>query len=176
MKKNILLLFTLIISLITIGAGCSSKKQADSNFDVPSFISRDFVDEEGNDGTAVSSNGMLDGRAVSVVVKPGVSIVKSKTGVTNVETKDYGTALGIYGTSGYRFQFLKCSGSPGSLIMKLGTKFMIDNRDDKSHQIGIGTQSYKLGAYDFAIISIKKIGSFNITCDGGGAAHVDVRS
>lgn len=177
MDKKILFLLILTVPLLIIGAGCSTtNNQLDSNFDVPSFISRDFVDEEGNDGTAVSSNGMIDGRAVSVVVKPGVSIVKTKTGTTNVETKDYGIAIGVYGKSGYRFQFSNCSGNPGSLIMKLGTKFMIDNRDDKSHQIGIGTQSYKLGAYDFAIISIKKIGSFNITCDGGGAAHIDIRS
>ncbi len=166
----------MVVSLMAIGAGCSENNQKNSDFDVPSFITSDYNDDEGNDSTAVSNNGMVDGKAVSVVVKPGVTTVKTNTGTTSTETKDYGTALNIYGKSGYRFQFSQCSGSPGSLIMKLGTKFMIDNRDDKSHQIGIGTQSYKLAAYDFAIISIKKIGSYNITCDGGGAARVDVRS
>lgn len=171
MNKNILFSFTLLASLITMGVGCSSSNQASSDFDVPSFITGDFINNDGSSGVAISSNAMI----VSAIVKPGVTIVKTKTGTTNVQTKDYGTALGIYGKSGYRFQFSSCSGNPGSLTMKLGTKFMIDNRDDKSHQIAIGSQSYKLGAYDFAIISIKKVGSFNITCDGGGAAQVSVQ-
>ena len=53
---------------------------------------------------------------------------------------------------------------------------MIDNRDNASHQIGIGTKIYKLAAYDFAIVTIEKAGNFNITCDGRGAAQVLIQN
>jgi hypothetical protein len=53
---------------------------------------------------------------------------------------------------------------------------MFDNRDNKSHNFGIGTKSFKLGAYNYAILTTTKTGSFNITCDGGGAAKVVVQN
>jgi len=125
---------------------------------------------------------------VSVVVMPGVKIVtttvatKNATKVsteintTTVETEDYGAAFNIYEKSGYRLQFVGCSGNPGYMTMKLGVTFMIDNRDNESHEIAIASNIYKLDAYDFAIVTIQKAGDFNITCDGGGAAHVLIQN
>lgn len=162
MNKNSLILLTVIFSILIIGAGCTKSDINNSNEDHLSFTER--------------NNQMY----VDAVIIPGVKIVTTevttKINTTTVETEDYGTALGVYGKSGYRFQFVNCSGNPGYLTMKLGVKFMIDNRDNESHQITIGTKTYKLEAYDFAIVSIKKVGDFIITCDGGGAAHVLIQN
>ncbi len=161
MNKSTLILLFMIFSVLAIGTGCGKTNiynSADYSEDNLSFTER--------------NNQMY----VSAIIKPGVKIVTTKvatkTNTTTVETEDYGAALNIYGKSGYRFQFVNCSGNPGYLTMKLGVKFMIDNRDNKSHQMAIGNKTYKLEAYDFAIVSIQKVGDFIITCDGGGAAHV----
>ncbi len=134
MTKNTLFLLALTVSFLTVGVGCT---KADINNQTSSGDSNLSFTDRNNE------------MAVRAVIGPGVEIVKTKTGTTTVPTKDYGVAVGIYGKSGYRFQFANCSGIPGWLTMKLGTKFMIDNRDNKSHQISIGTKIYKLAAYDF---------------------------
>lgn len=163
MKKNTLILFIFVFSILMINTGCTKTDTNNSNEDILSFTER--------------NNQMY----ISAVIMPGVKIVTTEvtTGVakkintTTVETEDYGEAVAKYD---YRFQFVNCSGNPGSLTMKLGVKFMIDNRDNSSHQIAIGTNIYKLEAYDFAIVNIQKVGDFIITCDGGGAAHVLIQN
>jgi len=156
MKKNTLILLIFVFSILMVGTGCT--KTDTNNEDTLSFTERN------------------NQKYISAVIMPGVKIVTTevttkvatKINTTTVETEDYGEAVT---THDYRFQFVNCSGNPGSLTMKLGTKFMIDNRDNASHQIAIGTNIYKLEAYDFAIVNIQKVGDFIITCDGGGAAH-----
>ena len=156
MKKNTLILLIFVFSILMVGTGCT--KTDTNNEDTLSFTERN------------------NQKYISAVIMPGVKIVTTevttkvatKINTTTVETEDYGEAVT---THDYRFQFVNCSGNPGSLTMKLGTKFMIDNRDNASHQISIGTNIYKLEAYDFAIVNIQKVGDFIITCDGGGAAH-----
>ncbi|MDO8509687.1 MAG: hypothetical protein Q7S24_00930 [bacterium] len=161
-------LLPLIIGTIflTIGAVYYSQNTTEptaTDNNIPTFINGVLVDAD------------RDGMAISAIIGPGIEIIKTKTGTTVIETKSYGDALNIYGKSGYRLQFSNCSGTPGTFTIKLGTKFMIDNRDAKSHLISIGTKKYNLSAYDFAIVTIQKIGDINITCDGGGAAHVLVQ-
>lgn len=73
---------------------------------------------------------------------------------------------------GFRFQFANCSGTPGSFTVKQGSKFMLDNRDNEAHVFAVGTQSYEVGPYGFAVASASKAGRYQITCDGGGAAEV----
>lgn len=91
-------------------------------------------------------------------------------------TQRYIDALKIYKTSGYYFQFLKCHGQPGSLTIKKGKKFMLDNRDSVSHKIAFTGQSYRIGGYGFAIATAPlKPGTYFITCDGGGAASILVQ-
>jgi hypothetical protein len=94
------------------------------------------------------------------------------------ENIDYQTALTTYRTSGYLFQFTDCRGTPGSLMMKVGTKFMMDNRDGKARKIAInGIKTYSVGAYDFVIaVAPSKAGLYYITCDGGGAAQINVQN
>ncbi|MBI2037659.1 MAG: hypothetical protein HYT15_01850 [Candidatus Magasanikbacteria bacterium] len=92
-------------------------------------------------------------------------------------TQRYLDAIKIYKTSGYYFQFVDCHGLPGSLTLKKGKKFMLDNRDAKSRKIAIqGGQSFTIGAYNFAIATAPtKPGVHYITCDGGGAASILVQ-
>lgn len=159
MKKNTLIQFVVVFFILMVGTGCTKTDTNNSNEDTLSFTER--------------NNQMY----ISAVIMPGVKIVTTevakKINTKTVETEDYGEAVATYD---YRFQFANCSGNPGSLTMKLGTKFMIDNRDNSSHKIAIGTNVYKLGAYDFAIVNIQKVGDFVITCDGGGAAHVLIQN
>ena len=84
-------------------------------------------------------------------------------------------ALEIYSANGYRFEFASCHGRPGSLSMKVGTKFMLDNRDPLAHTFVAGSSTYHIGPYGFAIATAKDLGTYNITCDGGGAAQVVVQ-
>jgi hypothetical protein len=164
MTKNSLIITAITAPLLVFISGYIvwniNIKNNPSN-DAPTFVDGIPIVDEGSDEMTVSA-----------IIIPGVEIIKTKAGTKIVETKSYGDALETYGTSGYRFQFSNCSGNPGTLTMKIGTKFMIDNRDSIGHQINIGTKAYKLAAYDFAILSIQKIGTFNIICDGRIAANV----
>lgn len=92
-------------------------------------------------------------------------------------TQKYLDAIRIYKNTGYYFQFVDCHGLPGTLTMKKGKKFMLDNRDAKSRRIAIsGGQSFKIPAYNFAIATAPtKAGTHYITCDGGGAATIVVQ-
>ena len=165
MNKNFLLMLALATPLLTLGAGCAANNQGGSGDTVPSA---------GLNSPMVDATNSL---AVSAVIEPGVIAVKTNTGVVvTTPTKNYVAALALYGKSGARFQFANCSGIPGSLHIKRNTKFMIDNRDNKSHAIGIGAKAYQLAAYDFAIVSVQTVGTFNITCDGGGSAQVGVEN
>lgn len=157
-KIYILLLTVIISPILLIGIGCNTDNR-DSTFIA-----------------GIPIDNTKDGMAISAIIGTGMETIKTKTGIISVPTKNYGAALEIYGKSGYRLQFSNCSGAPGSFTLKIGSKFMIDNRDNKNHTIGIGTKIYNLAAYDYAIVNIQKAGDFNITCDGGGAAHVLVQN
>lgn len=88
---------------------------------------------------------------------------------------NYPKAALPYIESGYRFQFSNCRGTPGSLVVKAGKYFLLDNRDAKSHTIAVAGQSYSIGAYGAAVAAVWKPGTYNITCDGGGAASLTVQ-
>lgn len=80
-----------------------------------------------------------------------------------------------YVESGYRFQFSGCHGTPGSLVVKAGKYFLLDNRDAKAITIAVAGQSYKIGAYSAAVAAVWKVGTHQITCNGGGAASLTVQ-
>lgn len=88
-----------------------------------------------------------------------------------VVTASYADALQKY-RNGYRIQFSECRGIPGKLVVKSGVSFMLDNRDGVWHEIMIGKQRYKLSGWGYAITSVKNVGTYNITCDGGGSAEL----
>jgi hypothetical protein len=85
----------------------------------------------------------------------------------------YQGALKTYG--GFRFQFTSCHAIPGSMVLKQGQKFMLDNRDEKAHTIAVGSQKYPVAPYNFAIATAPKtLGEVRITCDNGGSASISV--
>ncbi len=161
MNKIALLLFAAATPLLTVGAGCATS--GTNNLTTTTTSATTSVD-----GT--------DELAIYAIIEPGVELIKTKTGTSTAATQSYMTALGIYGKNGARFQFVNCSGNPGTLNIKRGTKFMLDNRDNVEHKISVGATTYQIPAYSFAIIGVQKSGSYNITCDGGGAAHVGVEN
>ncbi len=161
MKKYRMAVSALALSLMMLGAGCGNKNTA------PAAVS-----DASNDPTL---------SLPSVQVEQGAQITAKPVGKTEVKsevmsTLKYMDALKIYAANSMRFQFSDCSGRPGYLTMKVGTKFMLDNRDGEAHTIGIGSKTYQLPTYAFAIVSIPKAGDYNITCDGGGSAHVNVQN
>lgn len=79
-----------------------------------------------------------------------------------------------YIESGYRIQFNHCTGTPGSLVVKAGKYFLLDNRDAQSHVFAFAGQSHSIGAYGAAVAAIWKTGTFQITCDGGGSSKITV--
>jgi hypothetical protein len=114
--------------------------------------------------------------ASSTAVAKNVTPVKTSPTPLSA-TQKYLDAIRIYKNPGYYFQFVDCHGLPGTLTMKKGKKFMLDNRDAKSRRIAIsGGQSFKIGPYNFAIATAPtQPGTHYITCDGGGAATIVVQ-
>lgn len=84
---------------------------------------------------------------------------------------NYGEALKAYP---YRFQFSQCHGLPGSMVVKKGSIVMLDNRDPKAHTIKADGQTFRVNAYDFALLHTSLISNSFVTCDGGGAAMLNV--
>lgn len=87
----------------------------------------------------------------------------------------YAQALKIYRTSGYYLQIDSCRGRPGVMTIKKGSKFMIDNRDPLAVKIGLGGKNYLIPKYGFTIISADRVGTNYLTCNGGGAAQINVQ-
>lgn len=90
-------------------------------------------------------------------------------------SSNYEKALNEYRAKGAYFQFVNCAGNPGSLTLKRGTVFMLDNRDNKAHTIKVGKVAYSVAAYGYKLVNPQTLGVNQITCDGGGAATVNVQ-
>jgi len=142
-----------------------------------------------NKNTSQSNNNVNEGSVSNATSTAGTSTSTAATSTavkkTTVKaapaplsaTQRYLDAIKIYKTAGYYFQFVDCHGLPGSLTLKKGKKFMLDNRDAKTRKIAIqGGQSFQIKSYDFAIATAPStIGTHYITCDGGGAASILVQ-
>ena len=83
----------------------------------------------------------------------------------------YGDAIKAYP---YRFQFSQCHGTPGTMAVKKGSIVMLDNRDPIAHTIVADSQTFKIAGYDYALLHTSALTNINITCDGGGAAKLNV--
>ncbi len=86
----------------------------------------------------------------------------------------YDQALESYKSSGYRIQLSNCSGIPGKMNIKQGTKFMVDNRDSVKHTVKLASVSRSVAPYDYEIFVAPKYGTYNLTCDGKGSAELNV--
>ncbi len=94
-----------------------------------------------------------------------------QTGSVVPKKLPYGAAINTYP---YRFQFSQCHGNPGQLAVKKGTVVMLDNRDSIAHTFKADSQTFKIAGYDYALLKTSAISNVNITCDGGGAALLNV--
>ena len=52
---------------------------------------------------------------------------------------------------------------------------MLDNRDSVAHTIVADKQTFKIAGFDYALLKTFTISNTNITCDGGGAALLNVQ-
>lgn len=80
----------------------------------------------------------------------------------------------------YRIQFKDCHGTisianKGSLSLKQGSKLMLDNRDKVAHTIAFKGVSVKIAAENFAITTVNTLGTYPVTCDGGGSFSLTVQ-
>jgi hypothetical protein len=105
---------------------------------------------------------------------PAPATGTGSTGTGSV-TQSYADALKQYGTSGFRYQFVNCRGTPGKLVVKRGQKFMMDNRDAKAHKFVVQGRSFSISGLGFAIVTASTVGTSKITCDGGGSADLVVQ-
>ena len=150
----------------------NTDENADSEVDLANTSEEVFSGMENTSSTVSASTTTATGTTPKKVTSP----VKTAPAPLSA-TQRYLDALRVYKTTGYYFQFVDCHGLPGSLTLKAGKKFMLDNRDAKSRKIAIqGGQSFTIGAYNFAIATApSKTGTHYITCDGGGAASIVVQ-
>ncbi len=120
------------------------------------------------------------GADTSVVTAATMSVSRPVKRLVPPASMHYQNALMTYASeygNGYRIQFNDCSGiAPARMTMKVGTKFMIDNRDDLPHRFMYGgTQAMLIPAYDFYILQAEGPGEQWITCDGQGAGLITVQ-
>ena len=90
----------------------------------------------------------------------------------------YGEAIKFFKN---RFQFVNCHGTPGVISVKRGVPVMLDNRDKKAHTIKANSQSFRIAALDYTVVypalatkDNVDMSLSNVTCDGGGAASLNV--
>lgn len=78
--------------------------------------------------------------------------------------------------NGYRFQFSNnCSSiTPNSFVIKSGSKFMVDNQENKIHTFTFEKQIYIVKPYSYAIFTTKTSGTQSIFCDGVQRVFVTV--
>lgn len=81
---------------------------------------------------------------------------------------------GLKAAPGFRIQLSKCHGTPGQLTVKKSQPFVLDNRDSNSVTVRVAGSSYRLGAYKTVTTAISRVGTHQVTCNGGGAATLIV--
>jgi len=99
------------------------------------------------------------------------TIIKTKK---NTPPLAYGEIVKQY--KGYIYQFDRnCTlVNPSYLILKNGVKFVIDNRENKTHTFAFSNNKYILKAYNYVIVSATPVGTNYISCDGIHRAVVEV--
>ena len=85
----------------------------------------------------------------------------------------YEDALRAYSAS--RFQFADCRNvAPISMVVKRGTKIMLDNRDDLAHTFGIAGTNYRISGYHFLLVGTPIAGTYTLMCDGVNSVRLQI--
>ncbi len=106
------------------------------------------------------------------VVSPVATTTEDVTSPVGTKKLSYGEAIKAYP---FRFQFVNCSGNPGTMAVKTGAIVMLDNRDKVAHTIKADGQTFKIGALDYALLKTSALSNTFVTCDGGGSAMLNVQ-
>jgi len=176
-KKVFFVIFALVILFIIFALVYGANRSAKNQEKLAQDMDLSFLNVTTTSGGLTTAQTLEKSASVSgtSAVTKTVTAKTTKTTATSLSAAPtYLKTLNVYRTSGYYFQFVNCSGSPGSLLMKKGVKFMMDNRDKKAHKFVVMGKTYLLGAYGYTIVTADKIGKHFITCDGGGAAQITV--
>jgi hypothetical protein len=166
--RDVILLVILVVLLFIVGYLVWGKK-ADNNAQP--------AGQEQTSTTTVSASSTEAAASSTTSTETAKKTIKTTTKAPLSVTQKYLDALKVYKNAGYYFQFLNCHASPGTLTMKAGRKFMLDNKDNVTRSIKIvGGQSFRITAYNYAIATAPyKEGVYYITCDGGGSAQIKVQ-
>ncbi|MBP9761019.1 MAG: hypothetical protein KBD15_02145 [Candidatus Magasanikbacteria bacterium] len=162
MKHVTFFLLALPLVCVTLGAGCR----------VPNTTTQQTGAY--NNFSSTSDNSTKNILSVTATIEQGFVGTNTPQGDVTTSTVVYDEAFALYEKNGDYFQFSNCIGNPQTFTIKNGTTFMIDNKDNVAHTIDIGTNTYQLDAYDFALVTLTQAGSYNVMCDGSGEAHVEV--
>lgn len=156
--KNTGMLAVLATALVLLGFGCSKQNE-------------NFPTASGPDASVTTPTTTVVTTSTAPITKAPV-----KTGINSVVAKamKYEEALEKYRENGL-MQFVDCHATPGTFTFKKGYTFMIDNRDNKTRTIVVQGISYRLAAYNYALVVPKKTGESFITCDGGGSATLRIQ-
>ncbi|MSU75361.1 MAG: hypothetical protein EXS55_02505 [Candidatus Magasanikbacteria bacterium] len=180
MKKFIFLTSTFFSMTLLLGAGCFSSTAPDK----PGYNkdAEEFRQPYGGSIPTTYPAYRIPGPATTTIPGQTQPTTVDGTGEAKVplsvpvKSQNYTEAINKYQHVGAYFQFVQCHGIPGVINIKRGTNFMIDNRDTVPHIFKIGTTSYDLGPYDYAIAVAPRFPlKYFITCDGGGAAQIYVQ-
>jgi hypothetical protein len=175
-------ILSIAMSIFLLGSGCAGASHKIS--DQPPISAKQSEASKNSVATSsVSSTPVVSTSTVkntsTVLAKPAP--VKSptkappKTTAPQSASTAYVNALNIYQKSGYYFQLVKCTLNPGTMTLKKGVKYMLDNRNAETHTLAIGTKRVVLSGYNFAIVTADTVGTHNITCDGGGTGKLVVQ-
>jgi plastocyanin len=119
-------------------------------------------------GTAVSGQAQT-----AMSPTPTSTPTATPTAATNpAAASTYGAAVAAHP---YRIQFSTCHGTPGTLQVAKGDVVMLDNRDAAAHTIVADSQTFKVPGYGWALLHTSAVESSSVTCDGGGAATLNVQ-
>lgn len=168
MNTKNFLLSSITIPILAMGIGCMLENQ-----DIQTYSQKN---NSQTIYTSFNKTNQHDLKHISFIIEPGVQTVQIEHGPPIITTEKYGLAHILYEKSGTRFGFTDCTGNLKSLITKPNISFMIDNRDNESHTIGINSAIYTLAPYDFAIVKIDTPGDFLITCDEIEVAYVKIQN
>ena len=126
----------------------------------------------GTQNQNAGSGSSLNSSSTAENLPPNSSSTPTSASGQTARKLPYGEAILTYPN---RFQFINCSGKPGTIAIKLGVPIMLDNRDNKGHTIKIDGQTVYVKALDYQIVYPKQLGIKQVLCDGGGAAVTNVQ-
>lgn len=80
------------------------------------------------------------------------------------ERISYGAALRAF--VGATFQFdQNCRARPTTMSVERRDQILLDNQSPEERTITVGNRIYVIPGYDFAIVSMPKVGTFPLSCD-----------